>query len=117
MNREFQARYRATDAPIQVVNIIAESADDVRGELLAAGFTVIGVTQVRAVVDWNKPVWDLDEFAAAMNIKGGTLSGKKGAGTIPWNATIGGVPRTAALAWFEKQLNESGKKLLTQAAT
>jgi hypothetical protein len=113
VNREFQARYRATAGPIETVNIIAESAEDVRGELLAAGYLVLGVTLVRAVVDWQKPVWDLDEFAAAMNIKGGTLSGKKGAGTIPWNATIGGVPRTAALKWFEKNLNEAGEKLLS----
>ena len=112
MNHEFQARYLTAAGPIETVNIIAEHAQDVRGELLAAGFVVLGVTEVRAVVDWSKPVWDRDEFAAAMSIKAGTLSSKKGDGTIPWNAAIGGVPRTVALAWFEKQLNDAGKKLL-----
>jgi hypothetical protein len=66
------------------------------------------------VVDWDKPTWDRDEFAAAMSIKGGTLSSKKGDGKIPWSSTVGGVPRRVAMRWIENSLNEAGRKILEE---
>jgi hypothetical protein len=114
MMREFQVAYQASpeSSPVQTVNLIAESENKVQCKMVEAGFRVISVTQIRAVVDWDKPVWDLDEFAAAMGIKGSYLSAKKGDGTIPWSSKVNGVPSRLAMKWIEGTLNEAGKKLV-----
>ena len=112
MNREFHVIYRQPAGAAQTVNVISESDLEVKSMFEREGFHIMGITQIRAVVDWEKPVWDLDEFAAAMSIKGGTLSGKKGNGKIPWSSEVGGVPRRVALKWIEGTLNPAGKKVL-----
>ena len=117
MNREFQAVYRMRGAngsfgEPRAFNMIAGGADQVRTALNSSDCQVVSVTELRAVVDWGKPVWDLDEFAAAMSIKGTTLSSKKGDGKIPWSAAVGGVPRHVAMRWIEDTLNAAGKAVL-----
>jgi hypothetical protein len=123
MNREFQAVYRlrsgadgAFGEP-RAFNMIAVGADQVRAALNSSDCHVVSVTELRAVVDWDKPVWDLDEFAAAMSIKGTTLSSKKGDGKIPWSSAIGGVPRDVAMRWIEDSLNEDGKRVVAEIRT
>jgi hypothetical protein len=77
-------------------------------------FEILAVTELRAVVDWSKPVWDRTEFAAAIGKAAGTLTNMKGDGLIPWNAKINGVPRDVAMRWIEEHLNEPGKKIVEQ---
>lgn len=122
VTREFQVIYRVMEAPNstvpaslpQAINLIAEDAEEAKALLVNAHYEVLGVTEIRAVVDWDKPVWNLDEFAAAMGIRGGTLSAKKGDGTIPWSSKVNGVPHRVAMKWIEDSLNPAGKKVLEE---
>lgn len=117
MTREFHVVYRLRSGlnggfgDMKAFNTIAPSEDVVRTALQSADCVILSVVEVRPVVDWEKPVWDLDEFAAAMSIKGGTLSGKKGDGKIPWSSQINGVPRAVAMKWIEETLNDAGKQI------
>lgn len=112
MNREYQAIYRIGSGAVQSLNIIAPDEQSVQSALEGAkDILVLGVTEIRAVVDWDKPVWDLEEFAAAMSIRGGTLSGKKANGTIPWSSVVNGVSRRVAMKYIEDTLNPIGKSI------
>jgi len=124
MKREFQALCRATTrnngiSPVGepfTVRHICDGGDQFAAMLKAGGLFVMpeSIVEIRAVVDWDKPVWDLDEFAAAMSIKGGTLSAKKGDGKIPWSSAVNGVPRRVAMKWIEDNLNQAGKAIVQQ---
>ena len=117
MNREYQLIYRLREngtsyGPLQKLCLVAESEQDVRDAVGSSDLLALDVTEIRPVVDWEKPVWDLEEFAAAMSIKGGTLSKNKGDGLIPWSSVVNGCPRRVALKWIESTLNEAGKSIV-----
>lgn len=118
MTREFQVVYRLREAlgadfgDMRALKVESTSENAVRSALASSDCVILSVVEVRPIVDWEKPVWDLDEFAAAMSIKGGTLSGKKGDGKIPWSSAVNGVPRRVALKWIEDTLNEAGKRIV-----
>lgn len=124
MNREFQAVYRHTE-PTSVgsraigdalsVNVVAESADRAHMALTDAGLAVISIAEIRALVDWSKPVLTRDEFGALLNLKPGTVSSLKTIGKIPWSSFgNGGCPTALAKAFVERHLNSLGKKLLAE---
>jgi hypothetical protein len=118
VNREFQVVYRADEGgklgKIETVVLVGKNEDAIRDMLKSGLIQVLGVTLLRPVVDWDKPVWDRDEFAAAMNIKGGTLAQKMGDGKFPWNDTVSGVPSRVAMKWMEKGLNGPGMQILKE---
>ena len=137
MNHEYQALCRETQQALPdevgmagaifvhatgfgvpfTVTRIARDKEQFEAELQAAQLEVLGITEVRAVVDWDKPLWSLDEFGAAMNIRGGTLCGNKASGKIPWSTLAKGCPRHVALKWIEDSLNEAGKAILKKPRT
>lgn len=132
MNREYQVIYRQTEeavslgqsnterlpvGPVLTVNVIAAGADIPMAQFTAKGFDVIAVNELRPVVDWNKPNFDLDEAGAYCGSKGVTFSKNKGDGKTPWvNYGRGLVPR----AWLDKFLlqhaNEAGREIARQLA-
>lgn len=129
MNREYQvvyscygtantmARPLVEDGPVQTVNVIAPGPDVPLAQFTEAGFRVIAVNEVRAVVDWGKPNYDLDEAGAYCGMKGVTFSKNKGDGKTPWvNYGRGLVPR----AWLDRFLlehaNEPGREIARQLA-
>jgi hypothetical protein len=115
MNHEFQVLFRSgydVLAPLQALVLVAETSEEIESSL-KPDYKVVSIVKIRPLVDFKKPVWDLDEFAAVMNIKGQTLSGKKGDGKIPWSTAINGVPSRVAMAWIDKTLNEAGKRILS----
>lgn len=129
MNREFQVVYQKRSPTVicegadirlgvgtgdlKTLNLIAHDEEEVR-LTLETKFEVVKVTELRAVVDWDKPVWDLDEAAAALGMKGKSLSDRKGDGTIPWSDKFRGVPRRVFLKAIEDSLNAIGKKVVRE---
>lgn len=114
MTREFQLTYRSPDqSPPRTILLMAEDAAAAREILSAAGYEVLGVTFVRPVVDWRKPVFDQDEAAAYLGWANGTLSANKGSGKIPFTS-VNGAPRYLR-AHLDRMLvnnsNEAGKRL------
>ena len=94
------------------VSRIAEGEDQVRDELSASGFKVLGVTAVRAVVDWSKPALTRDEFAALLGVTADTVSKAKATGHFPFAAIGNGLYPTALVhAFIRKNLNPAGKAL------
>lgn len=117
MMSEFQAVYRQRIGAVfggpQTCLLIAASEAAVRAMLANDDFAVLSVTPVRAVVDWSKPVFDRDEAAAFIGVKGNTLSQLKGTGQIPGSEVNGRFvyPRQ----WLERLLaqnaNAAGKAI------
>lgn len=120
MNKEFQAVYRLRSGEgygePQTFNMIAHREADVRTALDSSDCKVISVVEVRPIVDWEKPVWSLDEFAAVLSIKGTTLSKNKGDSLIPWSMLVNGVPRRVAMRYIEETLNDAGKRIVRELA-
>lgn len=119
MNKEFQAVYRqrigdGNYSEPRTFKMIAAKENDVHAALNSSDCKVVSVVEIRAIVDWEKPVWDLEEFAAALSIKGATLSKNKGNGLIPWSSVVNGVPRLVALKWIDDTLNEAGKLIVKE---
>lgn len=123
MQREFQVIYRMTDntgtaaqvptGPVQTVAVIFEAADQAEAQFKAAGFAVIAVNFVRAVVDWTLPNLDRDEAAEFLRIKSMTISINKGAGKIPFSMVGRGIyPR----AWLDQMVIENANPAGRQAA-
>lgn len=126
MNREFQARYRVVrqsgpgdviqpSYEILTVTLIAEGADQVAAELSGAGLQVLGVSEIRPIVDWAKPNFDRDEAAAFLGWDPNTLSRNKGSGDVPFSGVGKGLyPR----AWLEQMIlnaaNPAGQRVFKQ---
>lgn len=121
MIREFQAILRRRTIypnfgdPF-TLNVQMRDEKAVKDALSSDDLVVLSVTEVGAVVDWSKPVWNLDEFAAALGIQPGTLSAKKSDGFIPWSAKYNGVPRDVAMKAIKDSLNQSGRLIAQELA-
>lgn len=117
MNREFQILYqsRTPGSDPRTINVVARNEDTARGWLNTGEFRVLGITELRAVVDWDKPVWSLDEYAEALNLSGNYLTKRKAAGDLPWNDAIKGVPSAVAKRFIAAGLNEAGKKFVEES--
>jgi hypothetical protein len=103
---------RAVGEVIVAGGLIAEGADQLEAQFKGAGFHVVAVNAVRAVVDWDKPNFDRDEAGAYLTIKGSTFSANKGNGEIPWVEMGNGfVPRRWLDALIEKKANRAGKEI------
>lgn len=123
MKHEFQVLYQFTEntglinerptGPVQTVTVIAGSDDLVRAQFTQAGFAVVAVNEIRPVVDWSKPTFDLDEAGAYCGIKGVTFCRNKGDGKTPWiNLGRGFITRELLEAWILAHANEPAKKIL-----
>lgn len=117
MNREYQVIYRGGQpaGPVLTVNVIAAGQDVPLAQFKAAGFDVIAVNEIRPVIDWSKPNFDLDEAGAYCGMRGVTFSKNKGDGRTPWIGYGRGlIPR----AWLDKFLlnhaNEAGREIARQ---
>jgi hypothetical protein len=126
MNREFQALCQErmpsdcripSGVPFTVRHICA-GADEFEAMLLAAGVAVVpgSITEIRAVVDWAKPVFDRDEAAAYIGNKAGTLSQIKGSGEIPFSQVNGRTvyPRRLLEKLLDNNANPAGKTIVKQ---
>jgi hypothetical protein len=123
MKREFQVIFREMEdaagdharrpiGPVLTVNVIADGEDLPRSQFTAKGYEVIAVNEVRPVVDWSKPNFDLDEAGAYCNMKGVSFSKFKGDGQTPW-VTIGRglVPRDVLEKWVKQHGNETAREI------
>jgi hypothetical protein len=116
MNREYQVIYQQrtgdTVSEPKIIRVVAPTEDAAENSVRGDGVSVLSVTELRAVVDWDKPVWGLEEYAAALNLSGNYLCKKKASGEIPWNETLRGVPSKIAKRFIESGMNDAGKKFL-----
>ena len=125
MTREYQVIYRhrqpaGFSAP-QTMNfefdgLLAAAETHIRACLTAPEFAVLSVTELRPVVDWQKPYFNLDEAAAVCGVRGGTFSKRKGDGLLPWfDFGNGCVKREVLFAHIDQTANEPARKLLKAA--
>lgn len=125
MLRSFEAVYRETGHPDGISDgtpvpfgapqrfvMTAEDEIAVRELLEGQGFAVVKVTELGPVVQFDRPVYNLDEVAALLGILPSSVSNKLGAGEIPWNAKIRGVEREVLMAYIRKNYNPAGKAIL-----
>lgn len=122
MTREFQVLYRMTDqtgtaaaVPVGAVlscMAMAEAEDQLVAQFQAAGFHVVGVNFVRAVVDWSRPNFNRDEAAEYLRWTSQTLSINKGNGEIPFADVGRGIyPQRLLAEYVERKLNPAGKEI------
>lgn len=126
MTTEFQVLLRHTQnnngvtpigEPFTVLRM-AEGEDQVTAELQKSGFIVLGVTPVRAVVDWYKPALTRDEVAYLLGVTPDTVTKTKAAGLFPFAAIGNGIYPTALIhAYIRKNLNQAGKDLAEEIKT
>lgn len=124
MTREFQIVYRHCqpgmlgDHPVGdpvIMKAEAQGADQLEAIFKAGGFHVMGVVELRAVVDWSKPFFDRDEVAAYLGKAPNTISQNKGDGKFPWcNHGNGGVFRAELETFLKNHGNDASKKIQEQ---
>lgn len=127
MLRSFEAIYRETvlvpcladKTPVAVgqpQRFVMSAVDEaaVREVLEGQGFAVVLVTDLGAVVQFDRPVYNRDETAALLGIKPNTLTHKLGTGEIPWNEKLGGVELAVLREWIRKGYNAAGKTIVRE---
>ena len=116
MIQEFQLLLAGEPGAVpRTLNRAGHSAVAVKEELLAAGFQVLGEpVPVRAVVDWSKPHFNLEEAAAFLALRTGkTLSATKATGHVPFSTAGGRVTfiRRQLEAYILSGLNPAGQAM------